>query len=125
MENYLTLEKLKTYKLAKELGNIAWKIFETLDYEGKKLFGYQFIESTESIASNIAEGYGRYHYLDKVKFYYNSRGSLLESRHWFDVLTKRKKLTDQKLIRKYLDCYQELRLALSGLIKSVFIQKNP
>lgn len=125
MTKYLTLENLKTYKLARKLGDIAWKIFNTLDFEGKRLFGYQFIEATESIAANIAEGYGRFHYLDKVKFYYNSRGSLLESRHWLEVIIKRKKLTDEKLIKEYLKCYQELRLALNGLIKSAFNQKSP
>ena len=28
--------------------------------------------------ANIAEGFGRFHYLDKAKFYLNARGSLYE-----------------------------------------------
>lgn len=31
-----------------------------------------------SVTANIAEGYGRYHYLDSLKFYSNARGSLNE-----------------------------------------------
>lgn len=31
-----------------------------------------------SVPANIAEGFGRYHYMDKAKFYINARGSLLE-----------------------------------------------
>lgn len=31
-----------------------------------------------SVPANIAEGFGRYHYLDKAKFYLNARGSLYE-----------------------------------------------
>lgn len=87
---YLELENLDTYKLAKRLGEISWEIFKLFNYDEKRIFGFQFVEATDSIAANIAEGYGRYHYLDKVKFYYNTRGSLLESKHWFDVIVKRK-----------------------------------
>ena len=31
-----------------------------------------------SVAANIAEAFGRYHYRDKLTFYYNSRGSAYE-----------------------------------------------
>ena len=31
-----------------------------------------------SVPANIAEGFGRYHFLDKAKFYLNARGSLYE-----------------------------------------------
>jgi len=41
----------------------------------------------------IAEGYSRYHYLDRIKFYYNSRASLAEAcDHWLVLLNKRKKI---------------------------------
>ena len=123
-EKYLTLEKLETYQLSRELGEISWSIFKVLVYEEKRLFGYQFVESTDSVGANIAEGYGRFHYLDKVKFYYNSRGSLLESRHWFDILVQRKILIDKNLINKYLICYKKVRLTLNGLIKSTMNQKS-
>lgn len=31
-----------------------------------------------SVPANVAEGFGRYHFLDKAKFYLNARGSLYE-----------------------------------------------
>ena len=37
--------------------------------------------SIGSIGSNLAEGYGRFHYLDRNKFNYNARGSLIEALH--------------------------------------------
>lgn len=44
--------------------------------------GAQFTRAIDSVAGNIAEGYGRYHKKDKIKFYYNARGSAFESAHW-------------------------------------------
>lgn len=87
---YLSLEKLEVYKLARELSSLAWEVYGAFDWKMRKIIGDQFIECTDSIGANVAEGYGRFHYLDKVKFYYNARGSLLESRHWFDILLERK-----------------------------------
>lgn len=122
-KEYLLLENLKVYRLARELSAISWKVYEPLEWRIKKIMGDQFIESTDSIGANIAEGYGRFHYLDKVKFYYNARGSLLESRHWRDLLVERKFINaiDRN---KYLAIYRELGLGLNGLIKSAMDARN-
>jgi four helix bundle protein len=32
------------------------------------------------MAANVAEAFGRYHYRDKLRFYYNSRGSAYEDK---------------------------------------------
>ena len=39
----------------------------------------QIRRSSKSVMANIAEGYGRYHYLDSLRFYYIARGSLEET----------------------------------------------
>ena len=39
----------------------------------------QMIRSSRSTTANIAEGYGRFHYLDNAKFCSNSRGSSWET----------------------------------------------
>ncbi|NIV36007.1 MAG: four helix bundle protein, partial [Anaerolineae bacterium] len=36
----------------------------------------QMHRSSKSVMANIAEGYGRYHYLDRLRFFYIARGSL-------------------------------------------------
>lgn len=38
----------------------------------------QMIRSSRSIAANIAEGYGRFHYQDNIRFCVNARGSAHE-----------------------------------------------
>lgn len=91
-KKFIPLKDLEVYKISRELSRIAWKIYQALDWRDKKIMGDQFIESTDSVGANIAEGYGRFHYLEKIKFYYNSRGSLNEANeHWIELLWERKK----------------------------------
>jgi four helix bundle protein len=78
---HIALGKLEIYQKALELSRISWEIYGQMSYENKKIIGSQFIRAIDSMGANIAEGYGRFHYLDRVKFYYNSRGSLLRRRN--------------------------------------------
>lgn len=84
--------------------------------------GDQFIEATDSTGANIAEGFGRFHYLDKIKFYYNARASLKESRHWFEVMTERK-IVDTEKRRQYLKIYSELSPKLNSFIRACYRNK--
>jgi len=86
----MELEDLEIYKLAREISHDAWNVYQKMDWETKKIIGDQFIRAVDSIGANIAEGFGRFHYLDKNKFSYNARGSLVESIHWVETLEERK-----------------------------------
>ncbi len=79
-----------------------------MDWQTKKVIGDQFIRALDSIGANIAEGYNRYHYLDKVKFYYYARGSLAEScDHWLELLQERRLIQDKT--------YQKMKLIANKL----------
>ena len=90
----MELEKLDIYKLARKLSANAWNIFKKMDWETKNIMGYQWIKSIDSVGANIAEGHGRFHYLDKNKFNLNARASLLEATHWTELLKERNKISD-------------------------------
>lgn len=120
---YISLDKLLVYKLARELSSIGWHIYNSLDAKTKFILGDQFLTSTDSTGANIAESYGRFHYLDKVRFYYNARGSLLESRHWAELLYERKFIKQEEEIR-YLNIYKDMSLGLNGLINSTMKAKK-
>ena len=68
-KDYIELKNLEVYKLSRQLPMKAWDIYKELDWHNQKIIGGQFIESVDSAGANIAEGYSRYHYLDKIKFY--------------------------------------------------------
>jgi four helix bundle protein len=119
---YLSLDNLDVYKLARDYSRKAWEIYEKLDWQQRKVIGDQAITSIDSVGANIAEGYGRFHYLDKNKFYYNARGSLLESKHWLELLKERKLVSEEKYA-EMLELYKNLLLKLNILIKSQYKQK--
>ena len=80
MPDSIPLEDLEIYKLSLELGEFVWNLVDKWDYFPKRTVGRQFVEAADSIAANIAEGYGRYFYKDSKQFCYYSRGSLMETK---------------------------------------------
>lgn len=124
MKQHIPLEELEIYKLARELSKIGWEIYKDLDWQDKKIIGNQFIESTDSIGANIAEGYGRFHYLERIKFSYIARGSLNEcNQHWIELLKERGKVNQEKCNR-FKKVAAELSLKLNNFIASIYRSKN-
>lgn len=122
-KEYIELENLEVYQLARKLSAIGWEIYEKLAWQDKKLIGDQFIESTDSAGANIAEGYGRYHWLDRIKFYYNSRASFFEARkHWIDLMYERKKVSNE-LYEAYNDTGRKFLIKLNNFISSTYKTK--
>ena len=96
-QNFIELKNLEVYKLSRKLSTIAWEIFCRMDFMDKKHIGDQFLRSVDSVGANIAEGYGRFHYLDKVRFYYNSRASHYEAfTHWSELMLEREKISNDE-----------------------------
>lgn len=79
MENKITtFESLECYKVGVELRKEISILVKLFPIEEKYRLADQMIRCSRSVTNNIAEGYGRFHYLDNAKFCRNSRGSLME-----------------------------------------------
>ncbi|PIR13334.1 four helix bundle protein [Candidatus Falkowbacteria bacterium CG11_big_fil_rev_8_21_14_0_20_39_10] len=123
-QNYLTLSDLQIYQLSRQLSRDAWAIYKDMDWQMKKIIGDQFIRAIDSIGANIAEGYGRYHYLDKIKFYYNARASHYEAIvHWLGLLFERR-LINNIQYQKILTISNELAPKLNAYINSTYRAKD-
>jgi four helix bundle protein len=73
-------EKLKTWQKAHQLMlEIHKKLIPLLPREEKYDLADQLRRSSKSVPANIAEGAGRFYYMDNVRFCYNARGSLDET----------------------------------------------
>src|SRR6185369_1495208 len=95
MPENILLEDLEIYQLALEIGEDVWNLVDKWEYFAKKTVGGQFVEAADSIAANIAEGYGRYFYKDRKQFCYYSRGSMMETKAWA-VKSFKRNLMSQK-----------------------------
>jgi four helix bundle protein len=76
----MDLEELKVYQLSMDLGEKIWAHVNKWDYFAKDTIGKQLIRAVDSVAANLSEGFGRYHYKEAKQFGYYSRGSLYETK---------------------------------------------
>lgn len=119
----IRLIDLEVYKAAMEIGDKVWEIVEMWDFFNKDTLGKQFVKAADSIALNIAEGYGRFFYKENKNFNYYSRGSAFESTSCLKKALKRKLITeeDNLLLRQFFERYFKL---MNGYIKSIGTQNT-
>jgi len=89
----MKLEELQVYSLSMEMAEKIWIIVKEWDYFAKDTIGKQLVRAVDSIAANLSEGYGRYHFREKIHFSYYSRGSLYETKTWLTKAHNRNLLT--------------------------------
>ncbi len=74
------LKRLKIWVRSKDFAiKIYRRVLPLLPAEEKWNLNQQLRRSSLSISANIAEGYGRFHYQENVRFCYVARGSLEET----------------------------------------------
>ena len=113
--------ELDVYRLAEELSDMVWFDFDQWSKKVQSTVGYQVIRASDSIAANIAEGYGRYTPADRKKFYLYSRGSLEETKTWLRKLIRRKVISLAKS-NEYKALLDALGPKLNSFIKSTKIE---
>lgn len=112
-----TVYELDVYRLAEELSDLIWFHFDTWPEKAQRTIGYQIIRATDSIAANLAEGYGRYSPADRKKFYLYARGSFEESKAWLRKCHRRS-LIGNDLTGKIKLIVDELGPKLNGFIRA-------
>jgi|SRR6267142_2704627 len=75
---FKTFEDLEAYQIAREFRKAMYGVSRRLPNFEKFELASQIRRAAVSLTNNIAEGHGRYHYLEQIKFTLQSRGSLQE-----------------------------------------------
>ena len=116
-------EDLRCYQLALKLLEAAYKLAATLPGCEKYNLASQIRRAALSTLLNIAEGYGRYHYLDKLRFFYIARGSLSETRSAF-IAAQRIGYADTTQLEWALSIEAEAQKSLNGYIDYIRRQQQ-
>ncbi|MFH0814516.1 MAG: four helix bundle protein [Candidatus Falkowbacteria bacterium] len=110
--------ELEAWQKARDLTLQIYNITKTFPKE--ELFGItnQLRRASASIMANIAEGFARFHFKDKIKFYYMARASAAEVQS-FLFLSEALRYIDQPTLQKLsAQCEESARL-INGLINSI------
>ncbi|HEY4416466.1 MAG TPA: four helix bundle protein [Verrucomicrobiae bacterium] len=75
---FRTFEDLEVYRVAREFRKAMYAVARILPAHEKFELASQIRRAAVSLTNNIAEGHGRYHFPDQIKFQIQARGSLVE-----------------------------------------------
>src|SRR5437867_10462132 len=75
---FRTFEDMEVYKSAREFRKAMYAVTRRLPNFEKYELASQIRRASVSLTNNIAEGNGRWYYLDHIKFLLQARGSLQE-----------------------------------------------
>jgi four helix bundle protein len=115
-------EDLQCYQLALQVLRETYRVVGRLPDVERYNLAHQMRKAATSVVLNIAEGYGRYHYLDSLRFYYIARGSLDETLSAF-VTCDAVGYTSGELSHQRELCHSALR-SLNGYIRYVRKQRQ-
>ncbi len=76
--SHSTFEELEIYQIAAEFRRAMYQVAKRLPNFENFALANQIRRAGISLTNNIAEGHGRFYYLEQIKFMLQSRGSLQE-----------------------------------------------
>lgn len=117
-----TFEDLEAWQIAHKFVLEIYRI--TKKFPKDELYGMvsQLRRAALSITSNIAEGFSRYHYNDKIRFYYNARGSVSEVRNCL-ALSKDLHYIKKEEADSLLSDTDRVLKVINGMVRSIEKQK--
>ncbi len=114
--NFRTFEDLEVYQVAREFRKVMYSATRQLpDFEKFELSS-QIRRAAVSLTNNIAEGHGRYHFADQVRFFLAARGSLQELVDDLNVCGDEKYLEPEKVAALKSEAWRVLGL-INGYLR--------
>jgi len=115
-DKFQTFEDLEVYKAAREFRKATYAVNRRLpDFERYEL-GSQIRRASVSLTNNMAEGHGRFHYPDQIRFFLHSRGSLQELMDDLNICLDEKYLTSAE-VAKLKEQARGVLLLINGYLR--------
>ncbi|MBU0648604.1 four helix bundle protein [Patescibacteria group bacterium] len=123
MNHIKSFEDLIVWQEAHKLMLKSYKLTQLLPIDEKFNRIIQIKKSCSSTPANIAEGYGRYHYLENIQFCRQARGSLDELKNHI-IAARDLKQAPIEICQELIEDCNKVRALLNGYIKATFNLKN-
>jgi len=114
---------LDVWKKGKELRIFVFSLVKKFPDEERYKLSDQMIRASRSITANIAEGYGRYHFQDNIRFCRQSRGSIYELLDHIEVALECGYVNNDEYLKLNRDL-EELLALLNGYVKYLSSKKT-
>ena len=118
-----TFEDLIVWMRSRELRIELTSITKSFPKDEKYMLVNQIVRAARSVTNNIAEGYGRFHYQEKIQFCRQARGSLYELIDHLIICLDEKYITEQKYSELKFNIYNIIKI-LNGYISYLKKQKE-
>src|SRR6201984_2147954 len=118
-----TFEDLEVYQVARNFRKSIYDLARRLPDIEKFGLASQIRRAALSLTNNIAEGHGRYHYLDQIRFTLQSRGSLEELIDDLNACEDEQYLPEKEIALLKQDGWR-VRQLIDGYIRYSRQQKN-
>ena len=111
-------EDLECWQEARKLTNMVYSATKSPAFKRDLRLSGQIQAAAGSVMANIAEGFARYHFKDKVRFYYQARGSVAEVQN-FLLLAKDLNYIDLEICKTLGEKANATGKLINGLIRSI------
>jgi four helix bundle protein len=115
-KHYQTFEDLEVYQVAREFQKMMYRVARRLPAEEKFALASQIRRAAVSLTNNIAEGHGRFHFLEQIKFMLQARGSLEELLDDLNVCTDENYLPEDEIQKLKAEGWRDHKL-INGYIR--------
>jgi four helix bundle protein len=115
-EKFQTFEDLEVYKAAREFRKAMYGLTRRLPDFEKYDLASQIRRASVSLTNNMAEGHGRFHYPDQIRFFLHTRGSLQELVDDLNVCVDENYLSSDK-VAKLKEQARKLLILINGYLR--------
>ena len=116
--SYKSFEEMPVWQKAMDLAVRIFKLTDNLPRKEDYGLVSQIRQSALSVSGNLSEGFGRKHTRDKLKFYFNSRGSLAETKNHL-IYGHQVGYFSEEDLGAHSDLIEEIWKELNSLISSL------